>query len=152
MYSMRQEDIEQIIELYKQGNSSQEIKDELKLPQTVRSIQRRLAKLGLIRNRKDSFLLAIKKGRVLYQKNPQKKLPRRLHIKTTTRLEILRDFNYRCVYCGNTSNDSRLQIDHIDEDASNNKKENLQILCEPCNKGKAQLFGKVGTGAISGTS
>jgi hypothetical protein len=40
---------------------------------------------------------------------------------------------YRCELCEDSINWSNLHIDHIDNDVSNNKKENLRALCRVCN-------------------
>lgn len=56
-----------IVELYKHGNSSQEIKEILQLQYNVRSIQRYIKSQGLSRTVGESFRLAVKKGRVDYK-------------------------------------------------------------------------------------
>ena len=50
--------------LYRYGNSAQEIKELLHLSVDVRTIQRRLAQLKLTRTVKDSYHIAIAKGRM----------------------------------------------------------------------------------------
>jgi hypothetical protein len=58
-------------------------------------------------------------------------------IKTAVRKYMLEQSNFQCVECGwnkinpKTGN-SPLEIDHIDGDCSNCKKENLKVLCPNC--------------------
>ncbi|MCK9371111.1 Clr5 domain-containing protein [Candidatus Dojkabacteria bacterium] len=59
---------EQIKELYIQGLSAREIKGELNLVLSVRQIQRRLKKWGVIRSQADSFRMAVKRGKVPYER------------------------------------------------------------------------------------
>lgn len=136
-YWIEEEHKPQIIKLYKEGNSSQEIKDLLKLEVTVRSIQRYIKQQGISRTVKESFQLAIKKGRVSYEKSPQK---RKKRTRLMIRYQVLERDNFKCVKCGKTSTQTQIEIDHINEDPSDNRLENLQTLCEWCNKGKYQLL------------
>ncbi len=60
------------------------------------------------------------------------------------RVEALVRYGAKCVLCGADANDAKLQVDHIkprslypDLALDIN---NLQILCEPCNKGKSNLY------------
>lgn len=74
---------------------------------------------------------------------------------------LLEKNNYKCEKCGFSgvnpyTNNTVLQIHHIDGDSSNNKEENLQVLCPNCHamtdnfgsrnknatKGRTQYFGK----------
>ncbi len=120
--------------LYIQGYSAQEIKDELQLDISVRQIQRRIKTSGLSRSIGDAFRLAVKRGRVTYHKSPNPK--RRTTLSHKTRYIILTRDAYTCVLCGNTAKQARIEIDHIDENPTNNTLENLRTLCEQCNKGK----------------
>ena len=54
-------------------------------------------------------------------------------------MQVLQRDNYRCVLCGADKTHARIQIDHINEDKNDNRLENLQTVCEDCNKGKAYL-------------
>jgi len=40
---------------------------------------------------------------------------------------------HKCALCGDSINWGNLHIDHIDDDVTNNSKENLRALCRPCN-------------------
>lgn len=128
---------QQAIELYKQGLSAQEVKDHLNLAHSVRQIQRWAKKAGVIRNMSEAFRLAISKNRVQFKTNPNKILRHKLPLKV--RYEILTRDGFKCVQCGSTAITTRLQVDHKDEDKNNNNLNNLQVLCEECNKGKAYL-------------
>lgn len=123
-----------IIEMYSNGYSCQQIKDELNLIESVRTLQRMVKKSGIIRTHGDAFRLAVKQGRVTYHNRPNKQMRKRLA--NEIRADILFRDNYRCVLCGATSKDDRLQVDHIDGDPQNNTMSNLRTLCESCNKGE----------------
>lgn len=55
------------------------------------------------------------------------------------RLRILRRDGFRCVYCGRTAADSRLEVDHIVPRAAGGGHEdtNLVTACRDCNQGKS---------------
>lgn len=128
----------EIVELYVSGLSSQELSERYKI--TPRSIQRLLKKLGIIRTQKESFNLAIKRGRMKYYRLPVELKKQRKRIQDKLRFFILNRDNFRCVLCGASAKEClRLEIDHIDNDPMNNIESNLQVLCSNCNKGKAWL-------------
>jgi len=54
------------------------------------------------------------------------------------RYEILKRDNFRCVLCGATAKEARLEIDHIIPISKGGKtiKSNLRTLCFKCNRGK----------------
>lgn len=54
------------------------------------------------------------------------------------RYEILNRDKFKCVLCGNTSKESRLEVDHIVPVSSGGKttRKNLRTLCFKCNRGK----------------
>lgn len=58
------------------------------------------------------------------------------------RWEILRRDNFRCVTCGVTSKDTKLQIDHIKPIWAGGKSTpyNLRTLCWECNIGKGGFY------------
>lgn len=129
-----------VVALYKAGNSSQEIKEKLGLKQCVRQVQRWIKEEGITRETSEAFKLAIRKGRVRYYTSSVKKSRKTLGLKT--RMMVFERDGMACVLCGKTARDTvRLEVDHIDEDPTNNKLSNLQVLCSECNKGK-YLVGK----------
>jgi transposase-like protein len=56
------------INLYQQGYSTQEIKEELEIKHGVRQIQRWMKEAGVNRSKKAAFRLAMSKGRVSFFK------------------------------------------------------------------------------------
>ena len=50
--------------------------------------------------------------------------------------------NFRCRFCGATSEQERLEVDHIIPEAlgGTDSLNNLATLCQPCNRGKSKLF------------
>lgn len=123
-----------IKDLYLQGHSPQEIKDELNLSLSTRQLQRWVKDWGISRSGGDAFRLAVARGRVTYWKKPIKQT--RKTVQKKIRYLVLARDQYRCVKCGATAKDERLQVDHIDNDPMNGDMTNLQTLCESCNKGK----------------
>lgn len=60
----------------------------------------------------------------------------------TLRYEVLKEFGARCLVCGRTARDGiKIHVDHIKPRSLFPElelaKENLQVLCEDCNKGKS---------------
>lgn len=137
-YNLTGKQKEDIKRLYLKGLSSYEIKEVLKLPHSPRSIQRNIKKVGIIRDRSEAFKLAIKRGRMKYYIKPNK--VKRNRLPTRIRYQVLDRDNNKCVICGNTAKEARLQVDHIDENKNNQNPDNLQTLCELCNKGKFWSF------------
>ena len=64
------------------------------------------------------------------------------YIPVSTRVDVLRRDNYRCVFCGVSSKKVELEIDHIVHfsKGGSNKINNLQTLCSDCNRGKGNRF------------
>lgn len=130
----------QIVEMYVNLSPAVEIAPKFGL--TVRQIQRILNKAGVMRTRSESYRLAIKQGRMKYYRKPEHLKVKRVPILPHLRAKVMQRDKYRCQYCGNTTEQGiRLEIDHIDNDATNNKEDNLQVLCNLCNRGKAELEG-----------
>lgn len=130
-----------------QEMSSQEISDyflkNTRIFITPRSIQRELKKINISRNLSDAFNLAIKKGRKNYThlKRLKKSSALRKGIQPKLRYEILSRDKFKCVLCGKTASDDRLEIDHIIPVVAGgtNDSKNLRTLCSECNKGKMLL-------------
>lgn len=105
---------------------------------TERQVQRLVHKAGKSRTISQSFILAISDGRMKYHYKPAHLKAKRKTLTLKTRFLILTRDSYKCVLCGKTAKEChRLEIDHIDNNATNNDPSNLQTLCDLCNKGKA---------------
>jgi hypothetical protein len=139
----------EICDLYKSGYSCQEIYNKHIFLNyrgkrlSVRSMQRILKKNKLIRSQRDSFVLAIKKGRMTYDhlKIDEKTRSKRKTINPAQRYRILERDGFACCLCGRTKQDGvKLQIDHIIPVYKGGKTidKNLQTLCMDCNVGKYQ--------------
>ena len=57
------------------------------------------------------------------------------------RFEVFKRDGFRCVYCGKTSNESKLHVDHINpvSKGGSNAISNLATACEDCNFGKKDI-------------
>lgn len=128
-----------IMEFYREGRSCQEIAEMANFGISVRQMQRILAKMGVTRSTGDAFRLAVKKGRVKYHRIPDHLKKQRKHITAKLRYQILKRDNFKCVLCGVTAQECRrLEVDHINENATDNNPSNLQTLCDRCNSGKTR--------------
>jgi hypothetical protein len=133
-YYFSKEELSKITKLYLGGMSAQEIKEMLHLPHTVRSIQRRVKQAGIVRTVGDSFRNAVARGRVKWAYKENKK--HRTHLSPKLRYLILTRDEFKCLTCGATAQTSNLEIDHINNNPSDNREENLQTLCHDCNFGR----------------
>ena len=105
-----------------------------------RQIQRIVKQAGKIRTQSESYRLAIKTGRMKYYKKPEHLKKKRKTISGPLRYKVLERDNHTCQSCGATVKDGvRIEIDHIDDDATNNVIDNLQVLCNLCNQGKSYV-------------
>lgn len=125
---------EDIIDLYQEGSSGQEIKETMRLKQTVRSIQRVVHNEGISRPIGEAFRNAIKRGRIRYVL--KEKRVHRTKLNPTLRYKILDRDNFKCVKCGATAKDDLIEVDHKDNNPSNQDPNNLETLCHRCNFGK----------------
>ena len=95
-------------------------------------------KLGVnyIRNKSDSFKLAIEKGRKTYIIKANKY--KRKAIKLKDRYAVMVRDGFKCKLCGSKE---QLEVDHIKpiSKGGENDRENLQTLCWLCNIGKSQF-------------
>lgn len=104
---------------------------------TSRSVQRLAKKHGIIRTQAEANRLSVPLKS--YHKTPLEFRVKRKHISRKQRYLIINKHPY-CTNCGLTVEQGiRLEVDHIDEDATNNMITNLQVLCNLCNGGKSQL-------------
>lgn len=103
-----------------------------------RSIQRIVNKHGAIRSLGDSFRLAVKRGRVHFAYKDERFKTRRKNLNAGLRFSILQRDGLKCVLCGNTAENSILEVDHIVAlvNGGNDEPSNLRTLCHNCNMGK----------------
>lgn len=68
----------------------------------------------------------------------QDKSKRSRHIPLSIRVSILHRDGYKCVFCGRSSKQVELEVDHIlpFSKGGSNEASNLQTLCFDCNRGK----------------
>lgn len=104
---------------------------------TPRSVQRLAKKHGVVRtNSQSNKLMAQYKN---YHHTPLEFKAKRKHLSRKQRYTVINKHPY-CVNCGLTVEQGiRLEVDHIDENATNNHISNLQVLCNLCNTGKSHL-------------
>src|ERR1035437_3227297 len=127
---------ERIVKEYQANTCAKEL--SVKYDLTERHIQRIVTLAGASRTRSESYILAIQQGRMKYAHKPEHLKVKRKTIGLKLRFEVLNRDNFKCVLCGRTAQQAhRIEIDHIDNDPSNNVINNLQTLCDLCNKGKA---------------
>ena len=127
---------DEIRRLYEAGSSAQEIRDQLQIVATVRSIQRLIQKWGISRTVIASYHNAMKRGRVSWIKKDQREKIHRISMKPKLRYQILERDGFKCKLCGSDATIAVLEIDHIDENPANHKPENLRVLCYECNMGR----------------
>lgn len=125
-----------IIDMYKQGKSSNQIYEECNCGVSVRQIQRIIKLSGIMRSQSESYRLAIKVGRMKYKRLPKELLKQRKGIPIILRYKVMSKYGFKCCKCGATAKDDKIEIDHKDDNPSNNNINNLQVLCSSCNRGK----------------
>ena len=108
-----------------------------------RSVQRVISNHGKahgilkpMRDKKESFNLAIKRGRVNWKYKEFKY--RRKTLNKALRYSILKRDGYKCTLCGNTAENALLEVDHIKPlcDGGLSTLDNMRTTCHLCNKGK----------------
>ena len=136
-------DKKQIVELYQAGVSCKELGEDVGY--STRMIQRYLKSEGVIRTRRESYIIAIREGRMTYD-HLRKKVKTgdfRKTVNPAQRFRIFSRDNFRCVICGISAKEgARLQVDHKKELCYGGKhtEENMQTLCIECNTGKYQVL------------
>lgn len=126
----------EITDKYVNGMSAAELSATYHI--TARQVQRIVNKAGKSRTISESYKLAIKAGRMKYYHKPEHLKKKRTTLTLKVRYQVLKRDNNTCQMCGNTpAQGIRIEIDHIDNDATNNDIDNLQVLCNLCNQGKA---------------
>lgn len=106
---------------------------------TPRAVQRIVKAAGVSRTQAEA-------NRVAAPLKHYHRIPKHLRV-NSNRKSILRRVRYKlisshpyCTTCGLRPDDGiRLEIDHIDNDPSNNVESNFQVLCQQCNVGKSGL-------------
>lgn len=60
------------------------------------------------------------------------------HISQSVRVSVLHRDQYKCIFCGRSSSEVKLEVDHIlpFSKGGSNDMSNLQTLCFDCNRGK----------------
>ena len=140
-----------MVELYKEGLSAVEIEEmilrDTGISYTARSIQRHMSKWGVIRDVKDAFRNAMKRGRVVWQleEDAKRRKAAKHQISRRLRYEIMTRDGFTCVLCGAKE---MLQIDHkiARVNGGGDEPENLRTLCIDCNIGKREAEGERGSG------
>jgi 5-methylcytosine-specific restriction endonuclease McrA len=130
MYDMRDDNI---IKRYLSGRETTEaIAASYGL--STRHVQRIVKKAGVVRTLAEGNRNAAPLRN--YHTLPEELKKRRKHLSRKQRYEVLSKQPW-CTLCGKRASDGiRLEVDHIDEDATNGDPSNLQVLCQLCNGGK----------------
>ena len=125
-----------IISMYQSGNyKTESIAEQFGI--TSRSIQRLLNKAGVIRTQAESNKISAKFKN--YYRKPEHLKAKRKWLTPKRRYLLIKKHPY-CSNCGLTVEQGiRLEVDHINEIATDNRIENLQVLCNQCNTGKSHL-------------
>jgi 5-methylcytosine-specific restriction endonuclease McrA len=73
-----------------------------------------------------------------YSKDKQDKQKQSRYISPSVRVSVLHRDGYKCVFCGRSSKQAQLEVDHIVPfcEGGSNDPNNLQTLCIDCNRGK----------------
>jgi 5-methylcytosine-specific restriction endonuclease McrA len=123
-----------VVQMYKTGKyTTESIAKNYDI--SVRYVQRLAKRAGVIRTQAEANKLVAPLKH--YHHVPIEFKVKRKHLTRRKRYELIAAQPY-CTTCGLTVKDGiRLEIDHIDEDPSNNEDANLQVLCGLCNQGKS---------------
>lgn len=101
---------------------------------TPKTVQRLAKDAGVLRTQAESNkLMAPQKN---FRKVPEELRVKRKHLSLKLRYETIKNHPF-CTVCGLTPDKVRLEVDHKDNNPTNNNETNLQVLCERCNKGKS---------------
>lgn len=131
----RAEDVEFILNHYK--NVTMTVTDMAKkFNVTNRTIQRLVKKHGIVRTVAEANKVTAKLKDYSGHRVPDELKVKRNIIKRTIRYKLISEHPF-CSTCGSRPEDGiRLEVDHIDNNPSNNNPSNLQVLCMFCNQGK----------------
>lgn len=129
---------QQIVERYKAGDYASNIAKDFNI--SPRQVQRVVMNHNASRTISESYKLAIKQGRMKYYIKPEHLKKKRKRLSNQLRYQVLERDNHTCQSCGATVEQGvRIEIDHIDNNPTNNVLVNLQVLCNLCNQGKAYI-------------
>lgn len=104
---------------------------------TTREVQRIAKKYGIIRTLAEANRVAAPLKH--YHSVPLELRVKRKQISQKQRYIAISSHPF-CTMCGMKPSDGiRLEVDHIDENPSNNEPINLQVLCGSCNAGKSHV-------------
>lgn len=127
-----------IVKRYKAGDYAANIAKDYGI--STRQVQRVIKKNKATRTISESYRLAIKQGRMKYYYKPEHLKRKRKTISVKIRYYILERDAHTCQSCGSTVKQGvRIEIDHIDNDVTNNDIANLITICNQCNQGKAYI-------------
>lgn len=131
----RKEDVEFILNNYKNVTMTVTAMAK-KFNVTNRTIQRLVKAHGLVRTVAEANKVTAKLKDYSKHRVPDHLKVKRNILKRSIRYELISKHPF-CSTCGSRPQDGvRLEIDHIDNNPSNNNIDNLQVLCMFCNQGK----------------
>ena len=100
-----------------------------------RQIQRICKEAGVVRSIAEANRLASPFKNYEGHKIPDHLKSKRKTLPKNIRYQVLKEHPF-CKQCGRKPFECPIQVDHIDGDATNNDRSNLQVLCMECNYGK----------------
>jgi len=100
---------------------------------TARQVQRIAKDAGVVRTQATANKVMARYKK--YHTVPEDLRRKRTDVPLRLRFEVLSKHK-RCAVCGEDGSGSRLEVDHVNEDATDHRLENLQVLCGRCNYGK----------------
>ncbi len=108
---------------------------------TTRTVERWATKAGIVRELKTAQSMSARYRDYASVSSKQKlNINQRKPVRSAVRFLLLETYPY-CMLCGATPEQGvRLEIDHINNDPSDNRMENLQVLCHSCNIGKFHAY------------
>lgn len=125
-----------IAEMYKSGKFTTEYIAKT-YQVTTRQVQRIAKNAGVIRTLAEANKSAAPLKH--YHHVPEHLRVKRKQITQKVRYQVITAHPY-CAVCGMRPGDGiRLEVDHIDNNPTNNDLDNLQVLCAACNTGKSHL-------------